>query len=72
MRTALGHRTQWLQSGLVVFEVALALDALATLAPPRSTQRDALKSERQAILGRLGVVRIPAIPLPATELLTPA
>ncbi len=28
MRTALGHRTQWLQSGLVVFEVALALAPL--------------------------------------------
>ena len=28
MRSALGHRTQWLQSGLVVFEVALALAPL--------------------------------------------
>jgi putative ABC transport system permease protein len=28
MRAALGHRTQWLQSGLVVFEVALALAPL--------------------------------------------
>ena len=28
MRTALGHRTQWLQSGLVVLEVALALAPL--------------------------------------------
>jgi predicted permease len=28
MRTALGHRTQWLQSALVVFEVALALAPL--------------------------------------------
>jgi predicted permease len=28
MRTALGHRTHWLQSGLVVFEVALALAPL--------------------------------------------
>ena len=28
MRAALGHRTEWLQSGLVVFEVALALAPL--------------------------------------------
>ncbi len=28
MRSALGHRTQWLQSGLVIFEVALALAPL--------------------------------------------
>jgi len=28
MQSALGHRTQWLQSGLVVFEVALALAPL--------------------------------------------
>jgi class 3 adenylate cyclase/tetratricopeptide (TPR) repeat protein len=41
------------------FELALALDALATLRPPQR----ALESERDAIIERLGIVSLPALPL---------
>ena len=46
------------------YELSLALDGLAALA--RETRREPLRSieeERDAILARLGVVRIPEIPV---------
>ena len=46
------------------YEAALALDALAALARSTGKRTQKLTRERDAILRRLGVVRIPEIPLP--------
>ena len=46
------------------YELALALDSLATLASLTGEEAEELESERDAILDRLGVVSIPEIPLP--------
>jgi tetratricopeptide (TPR) repeat protein len=45
------------------YELALALDALATLARVTGEETAELERERDAILSRLGVVSIPEIPL---------
>jgi class 3 adenylate cyclase/tetratricopeptide (TPR) repeat protein len=46
------------------YELALALDSLATLASLAGEEAEELESERDAILDRLGVVSISEIPLP--------
>jgi tetratricopeptide (TPR) repeat protein len=47
------------------YELALALDALATLAGLTGEEAEELEQERDAILERLGVVSTPELPLPA-------
>ncbi len=47
------------------YELALALDALATLARLTGEEAEELEQERDAILERLGVVSTPELPLPA-------
>jgi tetratricopeptide (TPR) repeat protein len=52
------------------YELALALDALAALARATGAESGELEQERDAILERLGAVRIPQIPL--LQIATPA
>lgn len=47
-----------------VYELSLALDALALLRTLRNEPADELVAERDVILGRLDVVSVPSIPLP--------
>ena len=51
-----------------VYELSLALDALALLRTLRNKPADELVAERDVILGRLDVVSVPAIPLPERAL----
>jgi tetratricopeptide (TPR) repeat protein len=63
-RVALGAALDEARKRSADYEVALVLDALTALAHLTGEPTEELDHERDAILGRLGVVKIPDIPLP--------
>lgn len=66
-RAALNESLEGARSAEADFEIALALDALATLARREGERVETVERERDAIFSRLGVVATPEIPLPPDE-----